>query len=534
MMHIKKNLSYFIAIFIGLNFILFQFYFLFHYLDIDVANYYTQILKKDFFHPHHLLYNFLGYIWLTINDNLNINSFLLLKIMNIIFGGVASFFLYILFFNESKKYILSLLFVFYIILSFDYIFYSQINDTAFMPLFWNIVFITYFFKIKNLRFTDLLFLSLLHTISIGFHQTNLFLIFPSIVKILTSNQKNKIRYLLFYLFFTFFFIAILYVIIGHYILGYSFEDNIKKPIPGIPTGGNFYDWVFMYGHWDKELNWGTLERKNLLLDSLYTFSNALFFHKIYYIKISIEAYNNFLVNQSALMTLEQFLFITFILLLLSHIIFSFYFTKKNSNILGIFLWFIFQSLLIMWWEPTNKEFWLTPLFCFILIQFLNFKEFLELIKAKWIYSIIYYIINYLLFLWIFLIFVNNYKNFLKPSQYKTFFGHWEDLYDYEYFKNIMNTDLKLTFELKQNKETLLKQKLNQLDELRKKLSKKENEIYFKYYIKQFENILISMEKMMYDDNNENLITKEEIQNLKQELELIKNHYDDWLTHYKSH
>ncbi|GIX42670.1 MAG: hypothetical protein KatS3mg129_2403 [Leptospiraceae bacterium] len=526
---IKFNFIILISIFLGICFILFQFYFLFHYLDIDVANYYIQILKKELFHPHHLFYNFLGWIWLQLFSNLDFSPFFQLKLMNIIIGGIGTSILYLLFYQYSNKFILSLLFVLYFILSFDYVFYSQINDTAFLPLFVNLIYIFYILKIKKINLNQIIFLAFLHTIAIGFHQTNLFLVFVGIIKILSEKNKKSIIYMILYVFFTFIFVALLYITIGYYILGYNFDENIKKRIPGIPGGGNFFDWVLMYGHWDKELKWGTFERNNLVLKSIFTFSNALFVHKIYYynqFKKAFLSFFDFIVNPNSIISIEQFLLVIFLIILIFHIILSIFIIKRNLFILGVLLWFLFQSFLIIWWEPTNKEFWLIPLFSFIFLQFININEILEYIKTKYIFIICYYIINFLLFLWILLIFTNNYKNFYITSRYKTFYGHWEDLYDQNFFQNILKNDIKISFPLKQEEEYLLQQKLIQLDYLRRKLLKKENQIYFNFYIKQFENIILSLEKLK-ENNSEFSLNEELIENFKQELDLIKNHYEEW-------
>jgi hypothetical protein len=513
---IKININIFISFLFFAFFVLFQLYFFFHYLDVDVASYYVQIQKNQLFHPHHLLYNVLGYFWLKLNQWTQLSNFFLLKLMNLLAGALGTSILYFIFYSYSKKTILSILFVFYVIFSFDYLFYSQINDTAFMPLFFNLIFILFIVLIKEIKIYHIILLSILHTISIGFHQTNLFLIFVGIFKIF-SLKKRRIIHVLLYVGLTLSFTFLMYLIIGHLILGYSLDEYVKKPIMGIPTGGNFYDWMLMYGHWDKELKWGTFQRNHLFLTSITTFSNALFIHRIYSLK-SIDALFQLLIDQNASITIEQFLFSLFLILLLLNLLLYIYFIKNYLYYLGFLLWFVFQSLLVIWWEPTNKEFWITPLFTLILIQFFNVNRILALTKTKLFYYSLYYIINLFFLLWVSLIFVNNYKNFLKIVQYKTFFGHWEDLYDQNQFIHIMNKDLKIPFDLKQDEAFLIKQRLAFIEQLRIKLRKKENEAYFNYYIKQFEDIISALEKFNY----------EEIHQLKEELNLIKNHYEDWL------
>ena len=436
--------------------------------------------------------------------------------MNLLAGALGASILYFVFYSYSKKMILSILFVLYVILSFDYLFYSQINDTAFIPLFFNLIFILFIICIKEIKIYHIIILSIIHTISIGFHQINLFLIFVGIFKIL-SKKYRRITYVLLYIFLTLSFSFLMYLIIGHLILGYSLEDHVKKPITGIPTGGNFFDWMLMYGHWDKELKWGTFQRSNLFLTSIITFSNALFVHRMYSLK-SIDILIQLLLDKNTSISLEQFLFSVFLILIIINILLYLSFIKINIFYLGFLFWFFSQSLLVVWWEPTNKEFWLTPLFAFILIQFFNVNRILTLTKNKLIYYVLYYIINLFFLLWISLIFANNYKNFLKVVQYKTFFGHWEDLYDQNQFINIMNKDLKISFDLKQDEEFLIKKRLSFIEKLQNKLQKKENKVYFNYYIKQFEDTINALEKFNYEG----------IDLLKEELNLIKNHYEEWL------
>ena len=76
---IKINIHFFISFLFFAFFVLFQLYFFFHYLDVDVASYYIQIHKNQLFHPHHLLYNVLGYLWLKWNQWTLLSNFFFLN-----------------------------------------------------------------------------------------------------------------------------------------------------------------------------------------------------------------------------------------------------------------------------------------------------------------------------------------------------------------------------------------------------------------------------------------------------------------------
>lgn len=525
----KKTILLYIGIIFSGFYFLFQLYLISNYIDVDVVNYYLEIKNNNLFHPHHLFYNFTGWLFIELTkDFLKISDFLKLKIMNILAGSISTSLLLSIFYKFSKKIILSILFTFYVVFSFDFWFYSQINDTAFFTLFGVIIYFFFLSKITNFRITNSLFIGFIHSIAIGYHQTNLFLYFITVFYILfkTKEIKKSILFIVFYSISFIFFTSIFYIFIGHYIYGYSFEENTKSFIPGAGKG-NFFDWIFMYGHWDISSGWGTFERKNLIPNIIVTFSHSLFFHTQHNIDFYFK---NLSMNLELLKNFEFFLYfifiISFFITIISSIIFIFF--KKNFFILGIFFWLFSNTLLVSWWEPTNKEFWLVPLFGFIFLKFLNITELIKILKKNYLYYFFYIILCYFIFTYLSLIFFQNYYKFFEPRKQKFYIGHWEDLRDQNYFANIMNSDFKIPFNNYFSNEHLIIQKLKFLETLKYKLSITKNKTQISNYILHYEKTLESIQKLLEQEADQEF----DISSYYKELELLKNNYDEWLEYYK--
>ncbi|MFN3603368.1 MAG: O-antigen polymerase [Leptonema sp. (in: bacteria)] len=520
----KTYLVIFTGIFFGLFYFTFQLYLISNYLDIDVANYYLEIKEGYLFHPHHLFYNFTGWIFIEITKGfLNLTDFLKLKILNILAGSLGSSLLFFIFYKLSKKLILSFLFFLYFVFSFDYWFYSQINDTAFFTVFSSFLYLSFLFFVYDVFPNSLIsfLLGIILAIAVGYHQTNIFLYLIGFFYIIKKNKdtKSKIYNLFFYTLGAILFISAFYLFAGHFFYGYSLKENTKDFIHKLPKKGNFYDWVFLYGHWDQSLQWGTFERDNLGSIISESFSNALFYNTINLIYLMQN-----LTNEITSFKVEILLYLIFFVSFLLNFIVSLLIIviKRNVLILGFLSVLVIQLVFFSWWEPSNKEFWFSPLFILTFLQFLNINELFNSIKVSTIRNFIYFLFCYFFFGFVSLIIAQNSFNFFLPKKQTIYLGHWEDIRDLSYFSLIMDADFKVKFQFQTSKKELIQQKLNFLKSLRKKLLATET-VYASIYILHFEQTLLELSKLVQEEG-ESL----DLEEYYKELDLLKNHWEDWL------
>lgn len=191
-----------IAIF--LLFLIFNFNYLTSWIDEnrDVLTQYhfsLMAVPQFLYNPHHIAYDWLGKVTLDFFQGHGIysSSMVLLQIRNLIIGSLGLAIFFYLFFKISKKYLLSLLMIMVIAFTESYWMYSQINDTPIIHcllgafLFFALI---YFPQAKN-KILYSIFLGILHSINIFFHQYDaLFVIIIFFTIILSENfpldEKN--------------------------------------------------------------------------------------------------------------------------------------------------------------------------------------------------------------------------------------------------------------------------------------------------------------------------------------------------------
>ena len=143
------------------------------------AYYYASCIKyeQDLFHPHHLLYNFFGYlIYKTVNlFGLNIAPLGLMKIINSI-AAVTCLYLFTLILKELKKNNSQILLLTFISAScFGFMRFATEDENYIIPIIFSLIASYYFIKFINYNKHKLLFLSgLFASVACLFHQIHIF------------------------------------------------------------------------------------------------------------------------------------------------------------------------------------------------------------------------------------------------------------------------------------------------------------------------------------------------------------------------
>ena len=201
---IYKNFNKFettLAIITSIAIFLFYLFFNFNYLsnwidekgDAKTYDYYVRLgIPKYLFNPHHIAFDWLGqkiYKKLT-NNGYTGSSMLILQLRNLLISSIGLGIFFFLFYKISRKYLLSLFFVFLIGFSCAYWIYSQINDTPIIhsTLLALLFFAAIYFPEAKKKYLYSFFLGMLHAVTILFHQTDLLFIFIVSFIILFANN----------------------------------------------------------------------------------------------------------------------------------------------------------------------------------------------------------------------------------------------------------------------------------------------------------------------------------------------------------
>lgn len=212
-----------------LSYVLFRLFFLPIEHTGDGWGYACEILKGDFFSPHHILYKPLMFGILKFIQTLGFqpNPIQLFSAINLIVGGgcLAMFYSILNLWGNSKTLNLWLLIL--VSFTFGFIRYSGENETYILPLFFSLVG-TYFWKRKNFWYS-ILFMCL----AVIFHQIHIFWLLAFFVPL----KKNKIHFK--YILFSALFLIGFYIVYAEiynknwYLLPFSdVQSGLVEVVPG--------------------------------------------------------------------------------------------------------------------------------------------------------------------------------------------------------------------------------------------------------------------------------------------------------------
>jgi len=335
----------------------------------DSISYINEIDKGIFFHPHHLLYNYLAAKWVVLLKVLGIgrpDSVYAVESLNSVFGAMTISLGYIFLrkivgFNLKDAFILSFLPA----ASFGFWYYSTTVEVYIIPLFFLFLCFLWFFSCKDSR-TKWFLIGLFHGIAILFHQVHclFFITVVSVIFIQNSkpfNFKRIFSGITVYSFTAAIVSAFPYLFITHFILG-------KK------TFLDKWDWFTDYAQ--KSEYWNTFGI-NALIKAAIGFGRSIIGGHFIFPAIGGEILSKtilkgkwiademFLVRN---MSRQQGIFLIVLTLLLFSLIaylkiISMKSLKKiisdNWKILTIsFIWLVSYTIFFIFWEPSNLEFWI--------------------------------------------------------------------------------------------------------------------------------------------------------------------------------
>jgi hypothetical protein len=312
--------------------------------------------------------------------------------------------------------------------------YSTMNDTPILPTVFGCILLLLSLNHRKVSsFYAYLLLSgligIFHAIAIGFHQYNILLGFSVVFSLYRKDTMIYSIGILTYMVF-----LILIIFFSYYFAGVVYnklplEPQKKIELSGIAGGGNFYDWLFLYGHWGKEKSWGKFSRDSQDFKVWKGFTNAIYINKSSIDSMDQDLRNNIFPHFWTYIALFMYFFGFLISILLL------YFKKSNSFI--IYLSIIPYSILSYWWEPAHFEFWIMPWtililgFTFVLYESISIFPHSFQIPFYTLYSVsISILISTLGYF--------NFKYQIHPRSESVRFGYWEDLFIKESYLDTWN------------------------------------------------------------------------------------------------
>lgn len=196
----------------------------------DGWGYACEILKGDFFAPHHLLHKPLmfGLLKFVQIFNQNVDPITLFSAVNLIFSGLVLYVFYLILNHFSGYHQMNFWLLFLVAFSFGFIRYSSENETYIVPLFFSLWGSYAFLRGKFYLGYFLMSLAVL------FHQIHIFWLLAFFVP--QKNKKIKWKFLLIsVVFITFFYVsyAFFYNKKWYSLPFYDVSEGLVETIPGI-------------------------------------------------------------------------------------------------------------------------------------------------------------------------------------------------------------------------------------------------------------------------------------------------------------
>lgn len=159
------------------------------------AWYYAASIKfnGEIFHPHHLLYNALGYLFSYLPVKSGIDCLASLKVMNALFAALALLVIQRIIILLDKDENLVIIISSLCGLSFGIMRYATENETYIVPLFFALLATRHFLKFtisKNKK--DVLYMALWITISVLFHQIYIFWWFGLLAGLISFKKRSAV------------------------------------------------------------------------------------------------------------------------------------------------------------------------------------------------------------------------------------------------------------------------------------------------------------------------------------------------------
>jgi len=417
---VKRAIPVLLALLCAGGWFLLNLLYLSHYLDLDIVKYYHDQAAGRLFHPHHLLFSFQGYLAVESARMLGYtgHGMLILQLVVLCWGSILAGLLFLAFFHLTARTTVALLLTGLTFFSHGVWSYATLNDTPLIPaLLALLTLLVGLVKGKaaagqswQQKIRTGFVLALLHTLAIGFHQT-MVLLLPGLTLILLfsgGRQGDKNHRLILpvsYILFTVSLVSFMYVGAG-LLSGLDFAR--KTPFPGIPAGLTFFEWVLVYGHWDRSVGWGTFQRYDIPERIAMGATGMLVSDHADAARALAQAYIS--------------------LLILSVLVLLFKDRQQRAALAGVLCWLGAASLLASWWEPEHYEHWFGAFMASVALVALGLRS-----LGKWVWPILP-----LLFFFILGMATLNFRSTIEKRNQGIVFGYWEDLYDMANYTTIWN------------------------------------------------------------------------------------------------
>lgn len=434
----KRSGPLLLALLCACGWFLINLLYLSHYLDLDIVKYYHDQAAGRLLHPHHLLFSLQGYLAVELARLLGYtgHAMFVLQMVVLIWSSVLVALIFLGFFRLCQRLLPAFLLTALVFFSHGVWSYATLNDTPLIPALLALLTLLLGLNKANTaqrrtaggNIRSGLAIATLHTLAVGFHQTMLLLL-PGLVLILCfpppGQNRNRGHRLLLpgsYILFTFFMVSILYA--GSGLL--SGLDFVKRtPFPGIPAGLNFFEWVLVYGHWDRSVGWGTFERYDITF-RIASGAAGMLLSRSSFPALTAKPLRTWLQEAPDLGSL-------LVLLYLGSLLFSIVFLLLRGReafapLAGTLLWLVSASTLASWWEPEHYEHWFAA--------FMASVALLSLCLRFW-GRLLWPVLPLLLF-FVLSMASWNFQSTIKPRNQSVVFGYWEDLYDMGNYTNIWN------------------------------------------------------------------------------------------------
>lgn len=515
-------------------------------LDLDSVQYYLDVELGTVWHPHHLLYTSVGRLLtylLRTHAGYSHSPMLVMQIGTLAGASIALSVAVWAFWRFSRRPLTSVLFIGLIACSHGFWYYSTLNETPLLPASAALIFfVAVTASARAARTTlrkDIAFgigLGALHAAAVGLHQTNVLMALPALILIFLESPHIEIRHwapalqkvvqngrtierriLLAGVYGTTgaLLTIALYLAVG---LGQMklplTKDQPPAPIPGLARGGTFFDWVLMYGHWDKNNQWGVWqrprERENVArgaVRALFATSQSFlwsdgrenapesaFDKRLLILSLGIA-------GAAALLTIIALM-------------------QKRFTAVAGWAWILPFSFLASWWEPAHFEFWVMPVTALWTTIFFAWttttsRPMIPRLVSESASGIVFGIV-------LALVILNNYSRSIRPRSSAVVFGHWEDLYDKDKFAHLLDSAYRQPMPVfKGDPEHEWSFRLVLLADLRLKMADDKNLDFFPRYRLQYEQTLSAMERMFPG--------RSELGEAKVELEFLQSGRDAWLS-----
>ena len=411
--------------------------------DCITYDYYVRLGLPEFlFNPHHIAFDWIGGVFYNIlkDGGYTGKSMIVLQLRNLVASslGLSLFFLFM--YKISKKYLLSLLIAMCISFSAAYWIYSQINDT---PIIHSVIvfvlcFVIFYFPYAKHKILFSIFIGILHSVNIFFHQYDaLFFLVIFFVMLFANNflplesnsdfkfithtklkfqnfkyfDFSNFRYFLIYFVTFVIVVSSAYYYVGVVKLNLTLNKSEAKTFNKIKDANYFFNWLILYtkiDHWGKGL-----EKRDNLATNVATGVSTHFFQPKHFEKDLKLDFNRFTKTEIIIINFILIMFgliLIFLTILLPHL-----FKKYGFVILSAILFLIIYTIFSFWWEPYYREFYVATMSSYWLVLFLGFNFIID--KLKTFSKIVIY--SYL-FLFVFLLFFHNFTVLIYPNSGKEF------------------------------------------------------------------------------------------------------------------